>query len=355
MTILQHSFGPTTIAQVRTSAELKQILVDPWLQSETIIIKPNWVSDSRADFTDAGTLRMLLEALDSRIIVTESYGLARSMNLLDEGMSFRVGGKEVNWKWLLKGDGWKWLIENPDWDWFRKEGHWEQLKKEDKAFLDRHGFTDLFREFDVTYINVTEEVWSGRIADPAEVKKSVEARFKPVRVQKLYSMVPKRLYDLRGSTFISLARLKMYATFTMKNLFGMIPDPLKPWWHGTQNRTIADSIVEINKIYHALFDVYGICEGLNTSAVIHPEGQFEGVYTGKYNVVEGMGFVAFGRSLPSLDAILLGLTDPSLRRIADVNRAPIEMSEKEFGAYDRSAVDEAKSLLADWLSAQLKG
>jgi len=350
MSILHHRFGQTTIAKVSDSNELRQILVDPWLESETIIIKPNWVSSEPADFTDSETLKMMLEALDSHIVITESHQINRSLNLLEEGMSFTVGDKEVNWKWLLKGDGWNWLIKNPDWAWFKRGGHWDQIKKEDKAFLDEHGFTDLFKEFNVNYINVTDEVWSGSIADPTEVKRLVETRFKPVKTDKLYSMVPKKLYDLRGSTFISFAKLKTYASFTMKNLFGMIPDPLRPWWHGPNNSRIATSIVDTNKVYHSLFNIYGICEALYTTAVPHPEGKFEGTYTGKYNIVEGFGVMAFGRDLVSLDAILLNLTDQSILQSAEVNRAPIDMAEEEFGAYDREALKESKMKMGNWLS-----
>jgi uncharacterized protein (DUF362 family) len=350
MSILHHRFGQTTIAKVSDSNELRQILVDPWLESETIIIKPNWVSSEPADFTDSETLRMMLEALDSHIVITESHQINRSLNLLEEGMRFTVGDKEVNWKWLLKGDGWNWLIKNPDWNWFKRGGHWDQIKKEDKAFLDEHGFTDLFKEFDVSYINVTDEVWSGRIADPTEVKRLVETRFRPVQTEKLYSMVPKKLYDLRGSTFISFAKLKTYASFTIKNLFGMIPDPLRSWWHGPNNSRIATSIVDTNKVYHSLFNVYGICEVMNTTAVPHPEGKFEGTYTGKYNVVDGFGVMAFGRDLVSLDAILLNLTDQSILQSAEVNRTPIDMAEEEFGAYDREVLKESKMKVGNWLS-----
>jgi len=266
-------------------------------------------------------------------------------------MSFTVGDKEVNWKWFLKGDGWKWLVENPDWDWFKKDGHWDQMKKEDKTFLDEYGFTDLFEEFDVTYVNVTDEVWSGRTADPTEVKQSVESRFNAVQIEKLYSMIPKKLYDLRGSTFISLARLKQYASFTIKNLFGMIPDPGRPWWHGPKNKMLAQNIVDINKIYHSLFNVYGICEALNTTALIHTEGSFEGMFSGKYNVVEGQGVVAFGRDLVSLDAILLNLSDPTTRLIVDeVNRVPVEMAGEEFGVIDEEILKESKIKLESWLS-----
>lgn len=352
MPIQHHQFGSTNIAKVRDSDELTQLLNDPWFDSESIIIKPNWVSTEPADFTDVKTLRALFEVLKSRIVVTESHMLLRSMNLLDDGMSFSVGGHEVNWRWLLKGDGWKWLIENPNWDWFRKGGHWEQLKKEEKAFLDDYGFTDLFQEFGVRYINVTEEVWNGRIADPAEVKKSVELRFNPVQTEKLYSMVPKKLYELRGSTFISLAKLKMYASFTMKNLFGLIPDPLRPRWHGPNHSRIARSIVDINKVYHSLFNVYGICEALNTMGISHPDGEFEGLYTGKYKLADVLGVMVYGRDLVSLDGFLLTLTDRWIPQSVQVNQEPIALAEEEFGAYDREAIEGAKMKVGSWLSPQ---
>lgn len=352
MSIPHYRFGQTTIAKIRNSDELRQILIDPWLESETIIIKPNWVSKKPADFTDAKTLRTLLEALDSRIVITESHQINRSLNILKEGMSFTVEGKEVNWKWLLKGDGWNWINKNPNWDWFRNGGHWDHLKREEKAFLDEQGFTDLFKEFNVTYINVTDEVWSGRIADPTEIKRLVEARFKPVKIDKLYRVVPKKLYDLRGSTFISLARLKMYASFTFKNMFGMIPDPVRSWWHGPKHSRIARSIIDINKIYHSIFNVYGVCEALYTRAVPHPEGKFEGIYTGRYNIMKGSGVIAFGRSLVSLDTILLNLTEQSILQYTEVNRVPIEVAEEEFGSISKETVKEAKRKVGDWLSIQ---
>lgn len=352
MNIPHHRFGSTTVAQVNNSDELRELFHDPWLNSENTVIKPNWVSTDPGEFTDAQTLRILFEALDTRIFVTESYSLLRSMNILREGLNFTVDGKEVNWKWLLKGDGWIWLTKNDDWKWFIEGGHWEQLRKEDKAFRDRHGFTDLFNEFNVTYINVTEEVWNRRTADPGAVKRAVESKFRPILNEKLYDMVPNALYDLRGSTFVSFARLKMYASFTLKNLFGMIPDPLRPWWHGSDGSKIVQSIVDINKVYHSLFNVYGICEALCTSAYIHPDGQFEGVYTGKYNLAEGSGVIIFGRDLVSIDSILLELSDPSKRWIADFNRTSVKAAEEEFGAVDREATKESIQEVRDWISSR---
>lgn len=335
------------MAKVSSSDDLRRLLIDPWFESETIIIKPNWVTTEPAGFTDSRSLRMLLEALDSHIVVTESLHINRSMNLLKDGLSFTVDGKEVNWRWLLAGRGWNWLVENPGWDWFKKGKHWEQLRKEDKAFLDEYGFSDLFKEFNVDYVNVTEEVWNGRAADPDEVKRLVESRFRPVQVEKLYGLVPKKFYDLRRSTFISLARWKNSASFTLKNLFGMIPDPLRPWWHGPKNSWIARSIIDVNKVYHALFNVFGVCEALNTLAVPSSEGRFEDLYTGRYNIAEDVGLMAFGRDLVSLDAILLNLND-HLTLQANT-RLPLEIAEQEFGPYERGLLDESKMKVGNWI------
>ncbi len=114
----------------------------------------------------------------------------------------------------------------------------------------------------------------------------------------------------------------------MKNMFGMILDPMRPWWHGPQNSRIASSIVDVNKVYHSLFNVYGICEALNTTAVPHPKGKFQGTYMGRYDVVEGFGVVALGRDLVSLDSILLHLTEPWIGIAEKVNRKPIRVSRR---------------------------
>jgi hypothetical protein len=141
----------------------------------------------------------------------------------------------------------------------------------------------------------------------------------------------------------------MYASYTMKNLFGLIPDPLRPWWHGPKNSRIARSIVDINKIYQALFEVYGFCEAIYQKAIPDPEGEFEGIYAGKYNVKEGDGFVAYGADLVYLDSLLLYLTQPTKRLISEVNLAPIELAEKEIRVVDRGKFEYAKSKVGDWV------
>jgi hypothetical protein len=351
MNLLRHRFGGTTFAKVADSNDLKEALDDPWMESETVVIKPNWVDVEPGGFIDAEIMRTLFEVLDSRIVVTESLHLGRAFNILPDGMAFTADGKEVNWRWLLKGDGWKWLYDKPDWDWFMEGGHWEQIVREDETFLDEQGFNDLFEEFGVEYINTTDDVWRGRHADPAEVKKAVESHFKPVHYERMYGMVPQRLYDLRGSTFISFARLKQYASFTLKNMFGMIVDPMRPWWHGPRNERIASSIVDINKVYHSLFNVYGVLTSLYGTAVPNPQGEYLGEYMGRYDMVEGFGFVAYGRDLVSIDSLLMGLTEDWIGVVDRVNREPIRLAEEEgLGASDGGSLEKARVKIRSWFT-----
>ena len=339
-------FGATSISRANNANDIRAILDDPWLQTRPIIIKPIWVSQELADFTDARTLRMLFEALDTRIIVTESHMILRH----GDGKSFTVNGTEVNWKWLQKGDGWNWLGQNPDWNWFRQDGHWDYIQEEEQRFLHENGFADLFDEFDVTYINVTDEVWNCRTADPDNVKNLVESRYNPVHMPAFYSIVPQKLFNLRGSTFISLAKLKMYASFTVKNLFGMIPDPCRPYWHGPAGSRIATSIIDINKIYQSLFNMYGICEGLSVTGIPDPDGGHEAVYSGRYSIVKAPGLIISGRDMVSLDAMLLELTKGVINNVPSINQDPIILAQEEFGPIDKIAIDKAKIQVGSWFS-----
>jgi len=340
MTDRVQRYGSSTLAKVSGSSDLRSLLDDPWLESETIIVKPNWVVTEPAAYTDHETLRIRLEALDSEVVVVEGYQIGRSMNELEEGLSFTHVGREVNWLWLMRG-GWGWLSENSDWGWFREGGHWNQLRKEEKIFLDDHGFTDLFQDHGVEYVNVTEEIWRGKTVDEAAVKEAVEGRFNPVSEERLYGFMPERLHRLWGSTLVSFAKAKCYATFTLKNLFGLIPDPLRAWWHGPGNSRFDDSVTGINKVYASTFNVYGICEALLSTAVPDPNGA-HGTLSPKYRVEENLGVVALGRDMVSLDAVLCGMLGYDLSEASYLTRA------EELGTLSTSLVDEAKADSTIW-------
>jgi len=333
MVLSLRQFGSVTLGRVRESADLRRLLSDPLFESDILIVKPSWYSPHLGNFTDAETLGMLLEALDGRVVVTEAY----SMDRQDGTMKFTVDGEEVDWRWILK---------HPSWDWIREEGHWDQIREQDRWFLNEHGFTDLFAEHDVEYVNVTEEVWQGRTADHRKVKEAVESRFAPVFREELYGYVPSRLYELRGAPLISFGRVKgirgTYPSLTMKNLFGFIPDPLRSWWHGPSDKWLGKSIVDINKVYAALFNVYGICEALRYATVNHPEGEVK-VPWGSYNIVRDLDVAALGRHLVSLDATLCGLIGVDPEKVSY-----LELGEEAFGPYDRRYLEDAKAEAADW-------
>jgi len=349
MALTQYRSRSTTVAKVHDSASLKQILDESLLEAETIIVKPNWVDTEPGGYTDTRSLRVLFEALDTKIIVTESLHFARVKNLPE--LSIRLPGEDryVDWHWFLKGEGWRWLIDNPDWSWFKDDGWWDQLHIADKEFLDEYGYTDLFQEFDVTYINTTNEVWGGGYADPMKVKEVVEQRFPPVMVQSLYGMVPEKLYMLRGSPMISFARLKQYATFTLKNMFGLIIHPMRTWWHDINNVKIASSIVDINKVYHSLFNMYGICESLYQTAVPHPEGEYDALYMGRYDLIDGFGVVATGKDLVALDSLMLRLNKKWINISEKVNVKPIQYAEEQgLGHADKEAINKAEEEIGNW-------
>lgn len=326
-------FGDVTLARVHDSSDLRRILTDPCLEADVLVVKPNWFSPHPANFTDAETLRMLLEALDSRVVVVESYTLEKH----DGSMRFTVDGEEIDWRWIMR---------HPEWDWAREERRWDVFRKQDRWFMDEHGFTDLFEDFGVEYINITEEVWQRRTVNPTTVKKAVEERFDPVFKEELYCFLPKRLYDLRTSPLISFGKVKgiggTFPSLTLKNLFGLIPDPLRSWWHGPDDSWLSRSIVDIAKVYASFFNLYGICEAIKYVTVNHPKGEVK-VPWGNYDIVRDLGVVAVGRHLVSLDAVLCGLigVDPE-------NVSYLQLGEEVFGPYDRRRVEEAKMVAGEW-------
>ena len=106
-------------------------------------------------------------------------------------------------------------------------------------------------------MNITEEVWSGRVVTKEEIKRLVEADFGSLRNKEMYSFMPEKVYKLRGHALISLnlsRRTREMMSLSTKNLFGLIPDPARyGMWHGENDSLLPQSIVDINKIYRSLF------------------------------------------------------------------------------------------------------
>ncbi|HUS77191.1 MAG TPA: DUF362 domain-containing protein [Patescibacteria group bacterium] len=326
-------FGDVTLSRVNTSDDLKSLLPDWILGAETVIVKPNWFSPHPANFTNSESLGILLEALDAKVVVVEAYTLEKH----DGSMSFKVDGENVDWMWIMK---------HPDWGWAKEEGRWDEIRRQDRWFLEEHGFTDLFDEHGVEYVNVTEEVWQGRIADPVAIKRNVESVYRPAFTEEIYGFVPERLHDLWGAPMISYGKVKgiggYFPSLTVKNMFGLIPDPLRSWWHGPNDSRLSPSIVDMTKVYASLFRLFGICEAIKNVTISRPDGEVK-VPWGSYDIVRDLGVVVLGPDLVSLDAVICGLIGVDPEKVSY-----IELGEEAFGEYDRSLVERAVEASKDW-------
>jgi hypothetical protein len=326
-------FASVTLGRARNSTELHRLLDKQIPESENYLVKPNWYSPNPANYTDSKALTMLLDTLDGHIVVTEGHSGDRqngSMHLVSRG-------EKVDWRWLLK---------HPEWSWAKENDIWNEIKRQDKWFLDNYGFTDVINEHDAEYVNITDEIWSGRTENPEMIKTLVESRFTPVLHDSIYSFMPNKLWSLRGSPLISYGRVKSYGgsypSLTLKNLFGFIPDPYRSWWHGPKDRDLNRNIVDIVKLYAATFQLFGICEAYSSFTVNNPNGKIK-VPWGGYDITPSDGVVAFGPSLIELDAVLC-----SLINIDSSNVGYLELGCQEFGTYDKSAIVEAAKASADW-------
>jgi uncharacterized protein (DUF362 family) len=178
------------------------------------------------------------------------------------------------------------------------------LRRSDQWFLRTSDIGDVLKKHGVEYLNVTEEVWAKRVVEP-EVIRKIADKYPPVQFDLMYSQVPKRLYDLRGGTFLSLAKYRLnhdpiVVSLSLKNLFGMIPGPSRWRFHGKNDRRLDQSIVDINKIYHSLFKVSGMVDGFLTASIgrvaedaIRPEtAKNKGLLLGSEDCVKLDAFVA---------------------------------------------------------------
>ena len=207
-----------------------------------VVIKPNWSSSQI--FTENQILDWILSTIDSEVIVVESYAMWRNEIFID---STQVRDSE-----FLERLG---------------KQKKSDLRKNDEWFLKFTGIQQVLDKHDVEYLNISEELWAGRVCNPELIHKEVEKRFPPLASESLSSSVPTRLFDLKGGTLLNLTKPKRslkenFVSLAFKNMFGMIPDPWRGKYHGENDALLSQSIMDINKIYNSLFDVKGIIEGI---------------------------------------------------------------------------------------------
>jgi len=146
------------------------------------------------------------------------------------------------------------------------------LREQDAWGLESTGLADLLKKYTVDYVNITEEVWKRATVDPKIIQEIVEKKFPPIQNKELYSVVPKKIFGLRNedTVFIDFAKIKtdgaVVMTLSTKNLFGLIPDPKRsPKYHDPEKKILPHAILDMNKIYHALFKSIFINEGIFTA------------------------------------------------------------------------------------------
>lgn len=265
-----------------------------------VLIKPNW--GTVECYTEADILDWTLRAIPGQKLVIESHGWAR------------------NEETLLRQEPARFTKAN--------------LRRGERWFLNYSKIAPVLEKHRVEYLNLTEEVWAGRIADPDCVQAAVEAKYSPVQFKELYSKVPGRVYDLRGGSLLSLAKYKIIfyplgMSLSIKNLFGLIPGPSRGKYHGSNHAFLDQSIVDINKIYRSLFSVSGVIESVHGLGMLDQEGQ-------PTQVNPGRGVALASRDTVTLDALasaLAGRSPESVRHI--------DLAAQNFGAWDPQALKAA--------------
>jgi uncharacterized protein (DUF362 family) len=120
----------------------------------------------------------------------------------------------------------------------------------------------------------------------------------------------------------------------MKNLFGLIPDPVRAWWHGGRTRQgtearLDKSILDINKIYGTLFEVVGVFEA--------PHSNGSNPFTRDVGISAGIA---------QLDAILNRVTGYDQKKAAHISSG-----NNMFGAFNDRLLKKAESHLSNWFPA----
>jgi uncharacterized protein (DUF362 family) len=300
--------GKVTARFVRTEEEASRFIQDLNLGGQGVIIKPNWTSPDYGNCTDAQTLEWFLSRIPGPKYVIEGYIWARN----DNSRSINVDNVDQNRDWIREQDRW---------------------------FLRTSGIDKVLEKYDAPYINITEEFWQGRTMAAGEIQALVEAKYPPIEHDELYGAIPQKLFALRNLPLVSLAKIKYrfsptpYATLSMKNLFGLIPDVDRHPYHGDeQDSGLSRSIVDINTIYRALFRVVGVNEAIHQGQIMRDGGQYNCLWA-EYDTVENLGLALSSEDLLTLDAFtnrMVGI-DPEARHI-------LQIGSQVFGEWDRDVV-----------------
>jgi len=292
-------FGNVTFADQVTPESFADLIASLNL-TPPVLIKPNW--GTVECYTEADILDWTLAAIPGEKIVIESHGWARNEETLHGQPS---GG-------LTKAN----------------------LRRGNRWFLEHSGIQDVLARHQVEFLNLTEEIWAGRAADPDAIQRAVEAQYLPVQFTELYGKVPQRMYDLRGGTLLSLAKLKIVfqplgISMAFKNQFGLIPGPSRGKFHGKNHVHLDQNIVDINKIYRSLFQTAGVIDVVHSAGLLETESD-------RTTLLHGRGAVFASQDLVALDACSTAAAGRDPRSVSH-----LRLAAQTFGEWDEAACAEA--------------
>ncbi|MCP4230615.1 MAG: DUF362 domain-containing protein [bacterium] len=267
---------------IRSANGLRGMFAALELTGRPVIVKPNWFCDLPGQYTDAKTFEMVLDALDGEVIVVEGHSMLRN-----DG-SKRITGANAR-------DEWDWVCE------------------QETEYLRRLGLSEVMEKYGTEYVNVTDEVWNGRIVDPETVKSKLSETYGPLANDELYGVMPQKLADLAGTPLISLARLKIPGSDTrvpslsLKNMFGLLPDPDRSGYH----TNLVDTVIDINLLYAIYFPIIGAVEGIHYAVSPGENAEHEAPW-GNYDIIERPGYAAIGAKASEADILTLLATNEAL-------------------------------------------
>ncbi len=280
------SYDGGLIVDVGDSGDLRDLIArTPIADAETCFVKVTWHGYAPGTYTDAVALDALLGALPGRAVLLEGHTSSRN-----------TGGA--------------------DWDWEHEaREHRAWIRAEDQKYLERTGIREVIAQHGATYLNVTEAFWDGACVEPEAVRGFLEERGVSLHYEELLEYVPRVLFDHAGAPCISFARFKGPTRLSLSNLFGLIPSPLRTAWHGPNLTYLARVCCDLAKLYGAIFDPYGMVEGLNVAVRWDRKGLNRSRW-GNYDVIDQPGLLTLSPGFVTADVLASRLQGQNVTRSA---------------------------------------
>jgi len=257
------------------------------ISTEYAIIKPNWITDRKGEYTEPELLEWLLEALpDQKKIIVESYTPWRGYIYIsksedDELKVDLVGGK----------------------------AYWDFYKEMDLDYLARTGIGDILNRYNAVYINITDHFWSGNCIEKSVIQHEIEQQGYTFHHPEIAGFMPVKLYELKErATLINLSKIKRQKYYpevgfggAIKNLFGLLPHPSRSIFHPNNDFTnLGPALADIFFMYALIFkEALWIAEGIKTIG--------KELYTPVRSVEEGKGVLFAGRDPFKVDQDVCGI------------------------------------------------